>query len=171
MSTVCKVCESDHRHQIEMDLLSGMSVEQIYMNYKGVVPGLTLDQIKIHAVCHIKTSSDNGESIATKLAFSEAQMLTTSCNEYMSTLQRLGKVINGQLTHVENGDLTIQQALSKSLVDLYVGTGNQIRESVKLLTEAYADMNADDSNSQSRSGLKMLAGALDRSREKFGAAV
>lgn len=169
MSAICPICESNHRHSIETAMLDGKPIEQVYMNYKQSIPKLTMDQLKIHAVCHFKTPvSDNGESIATKLAFSEAQTLTTSCNEYMATLQRLGQVIDKKLTDVENGDSTAQQALSKSLVDLYLGTGNQIRETVKLLTDAYKDMNAEDSDSRNKSGLKMLSGALDRSRQKFG---
>lgn len=169
MSTICVICESSHRHQIELDLLSGESLESIFNRYKSVVSGLTIDQLKIHAVCHIKMpdQSSSGESIATKLAFKEVQALTTSCNEYMATLQRIGGVIDKQLTGVENGDCTIQQAISKSLVDLYIGTGTQIRETVKLLTEAYADMNAKDSEYSNRSGLRMLSNALDRSREQY----
>lgn len=169
MSAVCAVCESEHRHQIEMDLLNGEALENILVKYKNVIPKLTMDQLKIHAVCHIQMpQSSSGESIATKLAFSEAQVLTTSCNEYMATLQRLGQVIDKQLSVVENGEGTIQQALSKSLVDLYIGAGTQIRETVKLLTDAYADMNADDSNKKNKSGLTMLSSALERSRQTFG---
>ena len=61
----------------------------------------------------------------------------------MDTLTRLGKVIDTQLDLVDDGSLTLSQAISKSTVDLYLGTGNQIRETVRLLSETYADMNAD----------------------------
>lgn len=165
---ICPICESEHRHQIDLALLNGDELESVITSYAKEGKKFTMDQLKIHAVCHLKRTDTSKESIATKLAFSEAEALVTSCNEYMVTQQRLGSVISKQLTLVEDGELAVGAALSKSLVDLYLGTGKQINEAVKLLTDAYADMNADEGGRANKSGLALLSSALDRSRQELG---
>lgn len=156
----CPVCESKFRHQIEVDLLSGESIEDVAERYEK----LSLDDVKLHAVSHMSITDKSEESIATRLAFKEADALTRVHSEYMATLSRLGKVIDSQLDLVDDGSLTLSQAISKSTVDLYLGTGNQIRETVKLLSETYADMNADNGASENKSSISNLVLALNKSR-------
>lgn len=156
----CPVCDSVARHQVEVALMSGLSPEEIVEKKYGK---FTVEDIRLHAVAHMELL-ESKESIATKLACKEADALTRVHSEYMATLSRLGKVISSQLDQVEDGSITMSQALSKATVDLYLGTGNQIRETVKLLTETYADMNADSGERDNKSSINKLVMAIDRSR-------
>lgn len=158
----CPICSSSNRHQIEVDLLSGDSPEIVMSRGYGK---FSLDELRLHAVSHMDIRASEGESIATKLAFKEAETLTRVHSEYMATLRRVGQVISDQLDLVSDGSVTIAQALSKSTVDLYLGTGNQIRETVKLLTETYADMNADDGERDNKSSINKLVMAIHNSKE------
>ena len=157
---VCPVCESKFRHQIEVDLLSGEAIEDVASKYER----LSLDDVKLHAVAHMSIIDKSDDSSATKLALREADVLSRVHSEYMATLTRLGKVIDTQLDLVDDGSLTLAQAISKSTVDLYLGTGNQIRETVRLLSETYADMNADSGAAENKSSIGNLVQALNRSR-------
>ena len=159
----CPVCECAHRHQIDIDLLNGDALEEILQRKYG---NFSLDQLRVHAVTHVKIpdGADN-ESIATRLAVKEADALSDTCTEYMATLKRLGAAIDKQITGVENGEIALGQALSKSVVDLYLGTGNQIRETVRLLIEAEKDMNAAEAEGGNVSSIRKLTEAIDRSRK------
>lgn len=162
---ICPICESIHRHQIDVDLLNGDSLDTIMSRDYGK---FSMDQLKIHAVAHVKISKEPGkehESIATKLASKEADALSVTCAEYMATLKRLGSAIDSQISSAEDGEITLSQALSKAVVDLYLGTGNQIRETVKLLIEAEKDMNAAESEGSNVSSIRRLTEAIDRSRK------
>lgn len=165
----CPICNHPDRHMIEQDLFDGVSLEDIIINYgKETAHSFTKDQLRIHSVCHIKMPSTGTEdSLANKLSLKETDMLVVACNEYMATLQRLGKVINGKLDQIERGEAETRSEFTKPMVDLYLGTGTQIRDTVKAMSETYATMHGDDVN-VSRSGLSILSSALDRSREKFG---
>lgn len=156
----CPICESNFRHQIEVDLLSGESIETVAQKYEK----FSLDDVKLHAVAHMSIDSSDKESIATKLAVREAEVLTRVHSEYMATLSRLGATINSQLDMVDDGTVTLSQALPKSSVELYLGTGNQIRETIKLLSETYADMNADNGTMENKSSINNLVIALNKSR-------
>ena len=46
---ICPICESSHRHQIEVDLLNGDPLEEIMSKGYG---RFSMDQLKIHAVSH-----------------------------------------------------------------------------------------------------------------------
>ena len=83
----------------------------------------------------------------------------------MATLKRVGVAIESQIASVESGEITVGQALSKSLVDLYLGTGNQIRENVKLLMDAERDMNAGEAEGSNVSSIRRLTEAIERSRK------
>lgn len=159
---ICPICESSHRHQIEVDLLNGDPLEEIMSKCYG---RFSMDQLKIHAVSHLKMEHENNESIATRLAVKEADALSQACAEYMATLKRVGVAIESQIASVESGEITVGQALSKSLVDLYLGTGNQIRENVKLLMDAERDMNAGEAEGSNVSSIRRLTEAIERSRK------
>lgn len=156
----CPICESSFRHQIEVDLLNGESIEDVAKKYEKY----PLDAVKLHAVSHMSLYDEDGDSIATKLAVKEAEVLSRVHSEYMATLARLGETITSQLDLVSDGSLTLSQAIPKSTVDLYLGTGNQIRETIKLLSDTYADMNADSGASENKSSINNLVLALNKSR-------
>lgn len=150
-----------------MDLLDGVSLDEVMVKHSNSNHKLfSMDQLKIHAVCHMRIPKNNGESLASKLAFSEAETLTVSCNEYMATLQRLGDVISTTLTASGADCSEVSKLFSKPFVDLYLGTGREIRETIKLLADTYADMNADSGERQNRSSITMLTSAIERSRKK-----
>ena len=160
----CPICESSHRHQIETALLNGDSLDSVMNSFANSCK-FSMDQLKVHAVSHLRVpESSSNESIASRLALKEADTLAATCAEYMATLKRVGETIDSQISSVESGDLAIGQALTKSVVDLYLGTGNQIRETVKLLIEAERDLNDSEESSGNVSSIRRLTEAIDRSR-------
>lgn len=160
---ICPICECVNRHKVDVDLLNGDPLEDIIARKYGK---FTLDQLRVHAVTHVKVpEAKDNESIATRLATKEADTLSATCGEYMATLKRLGAAIDMQISGVESGEIALSQALSKSVVDLYLGTGNQIRETVRLLIEAEKDMNAAEADGGNVSSIRKLTEAIDRSRK------
>lgn len=165
---VCPICEHPHRHSIETAVLNGVDFAEIVQNFSSQKDNhkFTVDHLKIHSLCHMVLPTKKDESMAAKLGVKEAETLTVAYNEYLATLQRLSGVINVKLGEVERNETQVRHAFTKPLVDLYLGTGKQINDTIKLLADINAEMNAEN-NSRNRTGLEVLSSALDRSRQQL----
>ena len=104
------------------------------------------------------------DSLTRKMKLREADMLATVGQEYLVTLKTMGRRINklAQVSAVDIEDeekqLKLAKLLTKPMVDLYVGLGGEIRQTVKTMAELDRMLNGPEDNLGS--GLGALAAAI-----------
>lgn len=189
MVGACKVCTHPMRAEIENAILalttSGPSdkytIETIAEQYD--VP---VDDLKMHAMFHTPLVSDaditaiethtqlepteaepKGTSLTRKMRLREADMLATVANEYLVSLRTMGRRINKlvQVSSIDEEDqakqLQLAKLLTKPMVDLYVGMGGEIRQTVKTMAEIDRMLNGPEDGANQ--GLAALAAAIRQS--------
>lgn len=146
-----------------------------------------IDDLKMHALFHTPLVGDsdiadlhaattgvesdrNGdkgtqrESLTRKMKLREADMLAAVGQEYLVTLKTMGRRINN-MTQVSSIDveedekqIKVAKLLTKPMVDLYIGLGSEIRQTVKTMAELDRMLNGPEDNGMS--GLNALAAAI-----------
>lgn len=173
----CPICNHPDRALIEQSILN-MSTDNKSITLKSIVDTyskngstFTEQDLKVHALMHTPLGvnesdleSDNGvvtESLTRKIKLQEADMLRNVANEYMVTLKNMGRKIN---KFVSDDDDNAVRLISKSMADMYLGLGGEIRATVKTLADLDQQLNGPANNSNS--GIDALAAALIKSKEK-----
>lgn len=183
MSDTCRICNYADRAEIENAILNltadspsnGVSsIEMIAEQYS--VP---LDELKMHALFHTPliscedleipagTERPQKTSLTRKMKLKEADMLASVSREYLVTLKTMGRRINklAQTSSIDIEDEDQQRKLAKLLtkpmVDLYIGLGGEIRQTVKTMAEVDRMLNGPEDSSSA--GLVALANALNSS--------
>lgn len=159
MAGTCSVCDSADREKIEQSLLESGSVEQVAEIYE--VPE---HELKMHALFHMVDPDCPMDSLARRIKLKEAAVLEEVSNEYLRTLKNMGKRIN-RLAAIGNSDaeeedqqFRVSKMLTKPMVDLYVGIGGEIRQTVKTMAELDHMLNGPEDSTSS--GLIALANAI-----------
>ena len=104
------------------------------------------------------------DSLTRKMKLREADMLAAVGQEYLVTLKTMGRRINklAQVSSIDIEDeekqLKLAKLLTKPMVDLYVGLGGEIRQTVKTMAELDRMLNGPEDNLSS--GLGALAAAI-----------
>lgn len=161
----CNVCSHPNRYDIEQAMLhlsETCTLEAISELYE-----ISVEDLKTHAVFHTQVNVDGAEveSIAKKVKVSEAEAITEVIKEYTFTLKNVGKRINTlAFSHPE--DVKFEKLLTKPIVDLYLGLGSEIRQSVKALAEVNQILNGPQNDNSS--GLLALAAAINSSKNADG---
>lgn len=157
----CAVCNHEHRADIEGAILS-MSPESD-VTIKSIAEDYDVPEsdVKLHALMHCQMGAADADksTIAKQLKLREADMLLAVVNEYMVTLKTVGRRVN-KLAN----DAMFEKLINKSVVDLYVGMGGEIRNTVKTLAELNSILNGPDNGNAS--GLQALAAAISGSKVK-----
>ena len=163
----CSICTHFQRADIENALLS-MSSDNPEVTLEAIAEDyhVTLNELKVHALMHTQMgispdAAQQAPSIARQLKLKEADILSAVINEYMVTLKAVGRSINA-LTYNEN----FEQRLNKPVVDLYLGTGGEIRSTVKTLAELNGILNGPETGGNA--GLLALVQAITNSKGGAG---
>lgn len=188
MASKCCICNHSERDEIENAILAlttsgsrtGFSIDAIAQQYD--VP---LDALKMHAMFHTPLVSDadikaieqsqvsdepekpKSSSLTRKIGLREADILVTVANEYLVTMKTMGRRINKmvQISSIDEEDtakqLQLAKLLTKPMVDLYVGMGSEIRQTVKTMGELDRMLNGPEDGASS--GLIALAAAIRQS--------
>lgn len=157
----CLVCDHANRFEIEQALLhlsETCTLEAISKLYE--VP---IEDLKQHAIFHNPMNVVDVEdpSISKMIKISEADIVSETIKEYSITLKNIGRRINNYACS-DVADVKLEKILTKSVVDLYLGLGSEIRQSVKALAEINQILNGPKDDSTS--GLEALALAINASR-------
>lgn len=182
MPDCCTICNHKFRADIEnalleVDITAGPnepgSMESIANQYN-----VSLEDLKMHAIFHtpllrssdipnvagVSTQTNTRSSLARKMQLREIDMLESVANEYLVSLKTLGRRIN-RLTSVSSIDeedadkaLALAKLLTKPVVDLYVGMGGEIRQTVKTMADIDRLLNGPEQDSNA--GLKSLVEAI-----------
>lgn len=112
------------------------------------------------------------DSLTRRMKLREADMLAAVGNEYLVTLKTMGRRINklAQVSSIDIEDeekqLKLAKLLTKPMVDLYVGLGGEIRQTVKTMAELDRMLNGPEDSVSS--GLSALAKAIQGSDSSNG---
>lgn len=155
----CVICQHERRSEIENELLcrqwgvDGYSLDAISEKYSVPVRDL-----QVHALMHIPVQQVTGDasSITQKIGMAEADMLRQTASTYYTTLQGLSERINRAVLSEDDAGLRI---INKPLVDLYLGTGSELRATVDSLVKMNQAVNGEDN-----SGLSALAALVNTVR-------
>lgn len=130
------------------------------------------DDVPIEDFCEhnqaVIIKPDGSTSLATQMKLREAEMLMAVANEYLLTLKTVGRKINSISTKVNedqiDSDVAFARLITKPMVDLYIGAGKEIRETIKTIADVNQIINGKEDDSGS-AGLKALAEALKASTQ------
>ena len=191
MPSLCTICNHPDRAEIENAILSmtdGLktSIEVIAEQYD-----VSLADLKMHALFHTplvdaadieelrdaETLGDTEQtevvravprdSLTRRMKLREADLLAAVGNEYLVTMKTMGRRINklAQVSEIDIEDndrqLKLAKLLTKPMVDLYVGLGGEIRQTVKTMAELDRLLNGPEDSATS--GLVALAKAIQGS--------
>ena len=196
MPSMCTICNHPDRAEIENAILSmtdgvKTSIEVIAEQY-----GVSLSDLKMHALFHTplvgaadieelrdaETLGDTEQNVAVgatprdsltrRMKLREADLLAAVGNEYLVTMKTMGRRINklAQVSEIDIEDndrqLKLAKLLTKPMVDLYVGLGGEIRQTVKTMAELDRLLNGPEDSATS--GLVALAKAIQGSDKLDG---
>lgn len=178
----CTICGHPQQTEIENALLAratfgseeGSVVEAVAQHFD-----VSIEDLKMHAMFHVPLIGESvikainapigaePNSLTRKLGLREADMLATVANEYLVTMKTMGRRINKmvQVSSIDEEDQAKQTSLAKMLtkpmVDLYVGMGSEIRQTVKTMGELDRILNGPEDSANA--GLAALAAAIRKS--------
>ena len=196
MPSLCTICNHPNRAEIENAILSmtdgsKTSIEVIAEQYD-----VSLSDLKMHALFHTplvgaadieelrdaETLGDTEQNVAVgatprdsltrRMKLREADLLAAVGNEYLVTMKTMGRRINklAQVSEIDIEDndrqLKLAKLLTKPMVDLYVGLGGEIRQTVKTMAELDRLLNGPEDSATS--GLVALAKAIQGSDKLDG---
>ena len=196
MPSTCTICNHPDRAEIENAILSmtdgvKTSIEAIAEQYD-----VSLSDLKMHALFHTplvdaadieelrdaETLGDTEQTVAARptprdsltrrMKLREADLLAAVGNEYLVTMKTMGRRINklAQVSEIDIEDndrqLKLAKLLTKPMVDLYVGLGGEIRQTVKTMAELDRLLNGPEDSATS--GLVALAKAIQGSDKLDG---
>ena len=183
MARACPICDRSDRAEIENAILSmtssgeGKTIEQIAEAF-----GVEVEQLKMHAMFHtplvsaedlepqVKSSLKNydevevepkyRDSLTRKMRLRETDVLNEVTNEYFITLKTLGRRIHSLMDKTDDEDqcYRMSKLLTRSVVDLYIGLGGEIRQNVKTISDIDRAINGPQNDTNS--GLQALANAI-----------
>lgn len=165
----CNICKHPHRAEIE-EYLSVVDTPGVTITLKEIAEkfGVVVTDLQVHALMHtpLATISQAAEneiipSIAADMKKAEAGILRAMADEYFCTLRMTGKEIRSRMVPVimENGTAAMRN-IPKEIVDLYIGTGNNLRQTVATIVEMNQKINGE-----SDPALESLKGLVREVRE------
>ena len=196
MPSLCTMCNHPDRAEIENAILSmtdgsKTSIEVIAEQYD-----VSLADLKMHALFHtplvgaadleelrdaatlgdteqtVAVGATPRDSLTRRMKLREADLLAAVGNEYLVTMKTMGRRINklAQVSEIDIEDndrqLKLAKLLTKPMVDLYVGLGGEIRQTVKTMAELDRLLNGPEDSATS--GLMALAKAIQGSDKLDG---
>lgn len=164
----CKVCDSMRRAEIETALLN-MDPNSDIHNLSAIAKEFNVPEndLKVHVLMHtplgIKENDfeNKQESIAYNAKVREVYILEQVANEYLVTLKNLGNRLNCMMAASSIEDLGFEKFVTKPVVDMYIGTGAEIRQTVKAMADV--DRLVNGPKDGGASGLASLVDAIRNS--------
>lgn len=183
MARACPICDREDRAEIENAILhmtssgEGQTIEQIAAAFE-----VNLDQLKMHAMFHTPLVSVEDlepqveaakqmtlegfdevkvqrDSLTRKMRLRETDVLNEVTNEYLITLKAMGRRINNLIAGTdEDSAYRTSKLLTRPVVDLYIGLGGEIRQTVKTIADIERAINGPQNDASS--GLRALADAI-----------
>lgn len=154
---MCSICEHVNRGEIEAAVLNGVPYIDIATDFN-----LDVGDIKLHCLTHLRIGeiAEEESKALKKVKSKELLLLQQSAFSYFLTLKSLERVIQSKI----NEPAFNSRSISKSLVDLYLGSGNTMRQMIDSLFNNMNILTGD--NNQGMNALADLVAAIQKSKEK-----
>lgn len=150
----CSICTHPQRAEIEQLLLDTCDVESVAKQFD-----VNVDELTIHALRHVDKNHPE-DSIARNIHKHEADLLIETAEGYRDTFEELNATIINILADPDPS--AAGRCLTRPIVDLYLGAGREIRETVKAIAEL--DQLLNGPKDENVSGLAALAEAIRGSK-------
>lgn len=157
----CTICDHPQRAEIERCLLVSdygngeMTIADIARKYK-----VSVTDLQVHAFMHTSMvqleSAEVGDSIAGAVKKREANLLSAMADEYYATLKATGKQIRTIMNDESNGGA---RTITKPLVELYIGVGNNLRQTMETIVTMNQKVNGEQD-----AGMQALAAVVSAIR-------
>lgn len=164
---MCPICKHKERASIEEALLKTSVVEGYTLEDVAKQFECDVNDLKAHALFHTSIVCSTNESISREIKKREADMLVEANEQYLRTLKKIGRrldmLASTSSIDVEDEEKLIKmfKMITKPVVDLYLGTGNELRQNAKTLAEINRLLNGPQDSAST--GLVALANALKES--------
>lgn len=159
----CCVCEHPKRREIEAAIIDSPNTETLKALSEEY--GISVLELQAHACMHSPLGVDTKNiesktSLARESKVHEAEMLLAAASNYAQTIEIIGQRIKEEAI---NGDfIDFSRSLSRSAVDLYLGSGGELRNTVKEISSINVLLNGPSTDTAS--GLAALAEAIKASK-------
>ena len=159
----CKICTHSERDNIDSALLLNTPLEVIASHYdipvsdvkqhkERCVPfTMSMDEfdgmVKREMAAYASPDTqplDHPDSLQRQINLREADYLTAVLQDYMITLKSTGREIQRCLKRANDSDIPAKNLLGQSLVDLYIGTGGEVRQTIKTLSDVGKQLREND---------------------------
>lgn len=150
----CVICSHPERKAIEEYLIASdygsnnMSMKEIADKFK-----VNVQDLQVHALMHTPIAQLEGDAVGDSIAANvkkrEANLLSSMADEYYITLKAVGRNIRST---IENDDDGGAKLVTKQMVDLYIGAGNNLRQTMESLVTMNQKINGEQD-----SGMQALA--------------
>lgn len=172
----CPVCAHPMREEIEAILLrlTPKNGEEVMDKISNAFD-LDLGDIQRHAMFHACMDlSPVGEetSIVRQIKLRETDLLAQCAKDYADTMTLVGSRIRQRARNESDSggmdDIRFERAMTKSLVELYLGCGDNVRKTIKDIADINQILNGPKDDGLS--GLGALAAAIAGSKQGAPAA-
>ena len=161
----CTICSNPQRELIERALFR-MSKENATLTLKSISEefDVSVEELQRHALFHTSFDCDpDGDTIVRQIKMREADMLAAVTMDQLETIKMVGQRMRSHAQPKDPDDVRFERAVTKAVVDLYVGTGDCLRKNVQTLADINNLLNG--SPDEGLAGLANLAAALNASRK------
>lgn len=173
----CPVCKHHMREEIEAVLyrLTPKNGEEL-LDRLSAAFDLDIEDLQRHAMFHAAmdlSPKDENTSIVRKIALRETDMLAQCAKDYADTLSLVGQRIRAKARTEDNEvgaeDIRFERSVTKPLVELYIGCGDNVRKTIKDIADINQVLNGP--KDEGLSGLGALAAAIANSGKNNNAPV
>ena len=170
-SKKCPVCKHPNRDEIEAVLyrMTPKNADELLMQLSDAfeIDIVYLQQHAMFHACSDLTPRGEETSLVRQIKLRETDLLAQCAKDYADTMTLVGSRIRtkARKESTEDGldDTRFERALTKGLVELYLGCGDNVRKTIKEITDINQILNGPKDDGLS--GLGALAAAIAGSRQ------
>lgn len=165
----CPICKHNNREEIEAVLyrVTPENADEVLQQLADTYD-IDVEAFETHAMFHASldlTPAGEETSIVRQLKLREVDMLAQCAKDYADTLAIVGARIRKKAYNESTADglddTRFERSMTKGLVELYLGCGDNVRKTVKDITDINQTLNGP--KDEGLSGLGALAKAISNS--------
>ena len=167
----CPVCKHPDREKIESVLyrMTPKNADDLLMQLSDAYE-IDIEDIQRHAMFHAcmdLTPQGEETSLVRQIKLRETDILAQCAKDYADTLSLVGDRIRTKARNESDADgmddTKFERSMTKGLVELYLGCGDNVRKTIKEITDINQILNGPKDDGLS--GLGALAAAIAASRQ------
>lgn len=167
----CKICNHAQRDEIEAVLyrMTPKNADELLLQLSDAYD-IDVEELQRHAMFHAcmdLTPQGEETSIVRQIKLRETDLLAQCAKDYADTLALVGTRIRQKARKESDADglddTRFERSMTKGLVELYLGCGDNVRKTIKDITDINQILNGPKDDGLS--GLGALAAAIAGSKQ------